>query len=133
MKNRWKISFAGLFCLAAATLSHGQGGYNKAVFEKAMEDANREARVLLGALIAEDWAKAQATAETLAQASKALAKLTPKVGADRMGEFTAHADSLGARAARVAVAAKAKDGAKAAHELGGMVAACTTCHATFRK
>jgi hypothetical protein len=98
----------------ATPATHGQGAYNKAAFEKAMEGATREARSLLGALVAADWAKARASAEAIAQASKEVAKLTPKAGADRISEFQAYADSLGARASRVAAAAKEKDN-KASH------------------
>jgi cytochrome c556 len=136
MKRRSVFLFLGGFAFLLGTFApatHGQGGYNKAAFEKSMEDANKNARVLLGALIAEDWAKAETTAGALAEASKSIAKLTPKVGADRMAEFTASADSLGSRAARVALAAKAKDGQRSATALGEMVASCTGCHASFRK
>lgn len=127
------LGCAILLTAYAASATLGAGIYNKAAFEKTMEDANKNARVLLSALIAEDWGKAQAAAEALAAASESVAKLTPKVGVDRMDEFAAHADSLGARASRVAAAAKAKDGQRSAVALGAMVASCAGCHATFRR
>jgi cytochrome c556 len=119
-----------VFTVGAAT---AQGSYNKAAFEKSMEEITKQVRVVLGTLIAQDWAKAQTESTALVNQAKSVHGLTPKVGADRIGEFQAHADSLSARAGRLVIAAKARDGAKATAAFGETVHACMSCHTSFRK
>ncbi len=133
------MKFMRLFALAAialATTAHpsiGQGTYNHSAFEKAMEDAMKNLRVVMGSLIAGDWAKAEASAEALAGGAKTIRGLTPKASADRIGEFQARADSLAVQSARVAAAAKAHAQDVAGQGLGQIVQSCMGCHSTFRK
>lgn len=123
----------GIVCGIAFRPAGAQGVYNKAAFEGAMEDATKSMRVLLGNLIGEDWAKTQAETASLAAQAKKIHALTPKVGADKIVDFQAHADSLAARANRLNAAAKARDAARATELYGQMVATCMDCHKTFRK
>jgi cytochrome c556 len=123
----------GIVCGIAFRSAGAQGVYNKAAFESAMEDATKSMRVLLGDLIGEDWAKTQAEAASLAAQAKKIHALTPKVGADKIADFQAHADTLEARANRLNAAAKARDAAGATDLYGKMVVACMDCHKTFRK
>ncbi len=110
-----------------------QGTYSHAAFEKEMEAAGRRIRVVLGGLIAEDWDKARGEAESLAAQAATIRALTPKVETGKIALFQADADSLAARAKRLAAAAGEKNGAKASLALGQVVEACVTCHAVFRK
>lgn len=114
-------------------VAHAQGVYNKSAFESTMDDAMKGLRVILGTLVGEDWAKAQTEAASLAATAKKVHALTPKAGADRIGEFQAHADTLEARANRFAAAAKSRDAAKATTVYGQTVSACIDCHKVFRK
>ncbi|MDM7917525.1 MAG: hypothetical protein QUU85_20025, partial [Candidatus Eisenbacteria bacterium] len=98
--------------LAAGAVS-GQGTYNKSAFEKAMEGLNRDLRVTMGSIVASDWAKAEASARSIAAQAKMVRTLTPPTRTDQIADFQAHADSLGARAGRLAVAASAKNGESA--------------------
>jgi cytochrome c556 len=128
--------WAPICALAIMTLagpSFGQGAYNKAAFESAMEDAVKQMRVVLGTLIGADWAKAQDGCGAIAAQAKKIRTLTPKVGADRIAEYQAHADTLEARANRLGAAVKARDGARAAVLYGETVATCMDCHKIFRK
>jgi cytochrome c556 len=130
--KRWApiVALALIFTCGTA---HAQGVYNKSAFESAMDDAMKSMRVLLGTLIGEDWAKAQTEAASLAATAKKVRALTPKSGADKIGEFQAHADSLEARTNRFAAAAKARDAGKATAVYGQAVSACIDCHKVFRK
>ncbi len=133
---RRQIQWAPVFALALIVVcgpAYGQGSYNKSAFETVMEDATKQMRVLLGTLIGEDWAKAQAGSASIAEQAKKIHALTPKAGADKIADFQAHADSLEARANRLNAAAKARDGAKAAALYGATVATCMDCHRIFRK
>ncbi|MBD3161276.1 MAG: hypothetical protein GF346_03675 [Candidatus Eisenbacteria bacterium] len=121
-----------LFVLGAGS-APAQGRYNKAAFEKVMEQANRENRVLLGSLIAANWGRAGSTAETIEELSAEIRTLTPKRNTDRIDHFRATADSLGVWAGRLAAAAEAEDGRQISEAFGKMVGACVHCHATFRE
>jgi len=114
-------------------MAGGQSGYNKAAFEKAMEGMIRDLRIVLGALVAEDWEKAASSAASIERQARSVRALTPKANVDRIGEFNANADSLAARAGRLAEAAKAKDPGQAARLLGRTINTCMDCHGTFRK
>ncbi len=129
---RWAPAFA-LALMVVCVPAYGQGGYNKAAFETVMEDATKQMRVLLGTLIGEDWAKAQAGSAAIAEQAKKIHALTPKVGADKIADFQAHADSLEARANRLTAAAKARDAARASALYGATVGTCMDCHRIFRK
>ena len=129
---RW-APLCALVWMVAAAPAFGQGAYNKALFETAMEDAMKTTRVLLGALIGGDWGKAQTEAASLAGHAKKIRGLTPKVGADDIAGFQAHADSLGSRATRLVGAAKAHDAGRAAALYGSAISSCMDCHRVFRK
>ena len=134
MNRRWRVILIPVLILAASLPPLvSRAAYSKNAFEKEMEELNRRARVILGALIAEDWGKLSNESSALAGQARSVHDLTPKTGTDRIGEFQAAADSLGARAARLAQAAKERNGAAAARFLGETVGACVSCHAVFRK
>lgn len=125
-----------LVCILAMTgvlPAHGAGAYSQSAFEKVMGDTMKDLRLLLNSLVAEDWAKAQTSTENLTAQAKAMRDLTPKVSADRIGEFQAHADSLTAQGSRVLVAVKAHDSGLAAQGMGRMVETCMVCHSVFRR
>jgi len=129
------LRFSGL---AAVTIAVGgwaiaAGGYDRGALQSEMQDAVKHTRVILGALIAADWGKAKAEATALAAQGKTIRALSPQAGAGGPAEFPANADSLGARAARLAITAKAHDGARSAATLGQIVATCMTCHSLYRK
>ncbi len=119
--------------VALGGLSAAKGRYNKSAFEDVMEASNRNIRVLLGSLIAEDWKKAVSSAETIAEDAARIAKLTPEHRSDRIEEFVEHADSLAIRATRLLETAKEHDHERSSVYLGQIVATCTDCHAIFRK
>ena len=127
------IGSAVLLVTTAISIAAGEGGFNRAAFDDAMQDNSKAARVILGGLAMGDWAKAQAPAETIAKQAKQLRAMQPPQQAQRIAEFQADADSLGAHATRIAAAAKAMNGDLAAREFGAMVATCTKCHLVFRK
>jgi cytochrome c556 len=133
MKTLRYVTIVVLALIAAAALALGQGAFNSSAFGKVMDDAVKNLRVVMGSLIAEDWAKAQSAAERLAADAGTIHGLTPKVSPDRIGEFQAHADSLAARSAVVAAAAKAHDRDGASQGLGRVVQTCMACHSVFRK
>ena len=120
-------------CFVAIGLTNAQGRYSKSAFEKVMEDANKNTRILLGSLIAGDWAKIEASAEALAKDGESMRGLTPKIGTDRMVEFQAHADSVAVSAALIVALAPDRDRVRSAAALGDLVGACMDCHAGFRK
>lgn len=135
-----RLPSIGVICAFACILLAGgsgpvpaQGTYSHAAFEKEMEAAGRRIRVVLGGLIAEDWAKTQGEASALAAQAAAIRKLTPKAETGKIAIFQADADSMAVRAARLASFAQAKDGAGASRALGQVVESCVSCHAVFRK
>lgn len=105
--------------------------YDHAAFEAAMESANKNMRAAVAALIAADWAKVGASAAALAADGKEIRGLTPKDG--KVESFRADADSLAARAQRLALAAKAGKAEAAARLAGETLASCAGCHQSFRK
>ena len=134
MKLLRPIALAALILAVAIRPSAAQGGtYNHAAFEKVMDDAMKNLRVVMGSLIAGDWAKVGAAAEALASDAKTIRGLTPKASPERIGEFQAHADSLASRSARIAAAAKARAQGPAGEGLGEIVQSCMGCHSVFRK
>lgn len=133
MKFIRPAAIALLILAAAAPSSIGQGTYNRAAFETAMDDAIKGLRVLMGSLIAGDWSKAEASATAIASQAKTIHGLTPKTSVDKIGEFQANADSLAARSSRVAAAAKAHSPRAAGEGLGEIVQTCMGCHSVFRK
>ena len=128
-----------LLILATAVLSSlvpaftgAEGGYSKSAFEKVMEGAVKDARVLLGALVAADWNKVAATGESLAEHGVAMRELTPKRNADRLADFHAHADSVITSATLLASFAEKHDRAATTAEFGKLLSVCMDCHAAFR-
>lgn len=133
MKFLRLAALAALILAAAVCPSIGQGTYNHAAFEAAMDDAMKDLRVVMGGLVAGDWAKVEASATALANRAKTIKGLTPKSSVDRIGEFQANADSLAARSTRIAVAAKSHSQEAAGEGLGELVQTCMGCHSVFRK
>jgi len=127
------LAIVCVLALAGAGMAHAAGAYSQSAFEKVMGDTMKDLRLLLNSLVAEDWAKAQSSAQDMTTQAKAMRDLTPKVSVDRIGEFQAQADSLAARGARVLVAVKAHDRGLATAGMGRMVETCMTCHSIFRK
>lgn len=123
-----------MLVVTAISLVRAQGGgFNKPVFDDTMEGAGKAVRVLLGGIITGDMAKVSTQAKAIAVTAGKVREMQPPQNADRINEFKANADSLAARAKRVATAADAKKGALAAHEFGVMIETCVGCHAVFRK
>jgi cytochrome c556 len=133
MRTAQRLALVAVTIAAAAGIATGQGTYNKSAFEKVMDDTMKGLRLTMGSLVFEDWAKAQGGAETIGANAKTIHGLTPKVAVDRIAEFQANADSLAARSARVAAAAKAHQPEAASRALGQVVQTCMSCHAVFAK
>ena len=126
--------FGALAGVAAISIAWAQGGgFNKPVFDDTMEGAGKAVRVVLGGIIAGDMDKVSKQAKAIATTAHKVREFQPPQNADRISDFRAGADTLAARATRVAAAADAKKPAVAAREFGGMVETCVGCHAVFRK
>ncbi len=120
--------------MTAISLAWAQGGgFNKPVFDDMMEDTGKAARVVFGGIIAGDMGKVSAQAKAIAATAVKVREMQPPRNAEKIADFKANADSLAARAKRVAAAAEAKNLTLATHEFGGMVETCTGCHVAFRK
>ena len=123
-----------LVAMTAISIAWAQGGgFNKPVFDDAMEGTGKAARIAFGGLIGGDLSKVSAQVKTIAATEVKLREMQPPQSAEKIAEFKANADSLAARAKRVADAADGKKTALAAHEFGGMLETCVNCHAVFRK
>lgn len=130
---RLLIALLALAWIIPLERADGEGRYNKAAFEKTMEETNKQTRRLLGALVGGDWGMTTSSAKSIADNAAKMRELTPRVAVDRINEFQAYADSLNSHAIRLAGAAKEKDAARASVLLGRIVTDCVSCHDTFRK
>lgn len=126
-------SIGGMLALPSSSTSRGEGGFSRAAFEKTMEESNTKLRILVGTLIAGDWAKAQSSAKAMSAEASVIRGLTPKTSPDRIGEFQAFADSLIAQSGRVEMAAKGRNVPASTEELGKVIQTCMGCHQVFRR
>lgn len=114
-------------------LAEAEGRYNKAAFEKVMEKAYKNVRILVGSLIAEDWKTVESVAEELVESGSAMRELTPKVNIEMIDQHHAYADSLSGKATLLASSAADRNRAASAAALGKLIGVCMDCHSTFRK